>query len=59
MQSRLRFLRWNFRQYVPDGQSQSNDVDPLRTRVASLDNQMVLLNGAGLILFFALLEILV
>ena len=44
---------------VPDGQWQSNEVDPLRTRVASLDNQMVLLNGAGLILSFALLEILV
>jgi hypothetical protein len=54
-----RKVRWNFRQYVPDGQWQSNDVDPLRTRVASLDNQMVLLNGAGLILSFALLEILV
>jgi hypothetical protein len=54
-----RKVRWNFRRYVPDEQWQSNDVDPLRTRVASLDNQMVLLNGAGLILSFALLEILV
>jgi hypothetical protein len=54
-----RKVRWNFRQYVPDRQWQFNNVDPLRTRVASLDNQMVLLNGAGLILSFALLEILV
>ena len=49
-----RKVRWNCRQHVPDGQWQSNDVSPWRSNVASLDNQMVLLNGAGLILSFAL-----
>ena len=53
-----RNVRWNFRPYVPDGHWQSIDADPLRTRSASLDDRLVLLNGAGLILSFALLEIL-
>lgn len=46
------------RQYVPDEHWQSNDVDFFPTR-ASLDNQIVLLKGAGLILCFVRLAILV
>jgi hypothetical protein len=52
-----REARWSFRPYMPEAKWPYQNADPLRTHVANLDNELVFLNGAGLILSFALLEI--
>jgi len=55
---RARGLEFAFHEYAPpESWAPSSAADPLATRTAELNGRKVLMNGAGLLLPFALLEI--